>query len=375
MAPCALALDRVGGRGKAWVLGRIQPPFQAPGVGYGPLCPFSQPGLPCCLWVVPSPLSSGASPLQQGLGHPALTGCGIRGHQPPAVPAAPAGRRAAGGCFLLPGGPAHLLEQSLPAGAHPEGDRRPVTWKINRGPESPQAGPQPRQRPPFRQPWEWGQATDSPAHKGIQAGQTGLLSRGLGAQGPPRKGDSLGGPKSSWGPAGQTKAEAFGMRQVPPCPLQLPFRGISHDSLGRATYLCEQHRQEPEKFLYPVLSSWEYSRHVGKGHPSPAMAGLCRQAWPPSWALSSVSPHPPACPSGPPLSEQATYLHTPGLGQVLAVEPKQSPQVPGLCQAHPAGDIVKDAGAPAHARSQPIAKSFYIKSSIFHFPRRTDQLM
>ncbi|KAI5174417.1 Protein Atp6V1Fnb [Manis pentadactyla] len=91
------------------------------------------------------------------------------------------------------------------------------------------------------------------------------------------------------------------MRQVPPCPLQLPFRGISHDSLGCVTYLREQHRQEPEKFLYPVLSSWEYSRHVG--------------------------------------------------------------------------DIVKDAGAPAHARSQPIAKSFYIKSSIFHFPRRTDQLM
>lgn len=77
----------VCGRGKAWALGRIQAPFQAPGVGCGPLCPFSQLGLPCCLWVAPSPLSSRASPLQQGLGHPALTSCGIRGHQPPAAPA------------------------------------------------------------------------------------------------------------------------------------------------------------------------------------------------------------------------------------------------------------------------------------------------
>lgn len=39
----------------------------------------------------------------------------------------------------------------------------------------------------------------------------------------------------------------------------------------------------------------------------------------------------------------------------------------GLCCVP--GDIVKDAGAPPHASSQPIAKSFYIKSSIFHFPR------
>ncbi|XP_038204611.1 protein ATP6V1FNB [Arvicola amphibius] len=39
------------------------------------------------------------------------------------------------------------------------------------------------------------------------------------------------------------------------------------------------------------------------------------------------------------------------------------------------GDVMKDYDSPTHARSQSIAKSFYIKSSIFHIPRRTDDLM
>ncbi|CAO2637648.1 Protein ATP6V1FNB [Lemmus lemmus] len=39
------------------------------------------------------------------------------------------------------------------------------------------------------------------------------------------------------------------------------------------------------------------------------------------------------------------------------------------------GDVMKNYTTQAHARTQPITKSFYIKSSIFHIPRRTDELM
>ncbi|XP_025312379.3 protein ATP6V1FNB [Canis lupus dingo] len=92
------------------------------------------------------------------------------------------------------------------------------------------------------------------------------------------------------------------MRRAPPGTLKLLFQGISHDGQGRALYLRERHRQKPEeKFLYPVLSSWEYGWNIG--------------------------------------------------------------------------DVMKDARAPMYARCQPIMKVFYIKSSVFHFPRRTDQLI
>ncbi|KAM5315844.1 uncharacterized protein AAES06_020979 [Glossophaga mutica] len=39
------------------------------------------------------------------------------------------------------------------------------------------------------------------------------------------------------------------------------------------------------------------------------------------------------------------------------------------------GDAMKDTRPPVYARSQPITQTFYIKSGVFHFPRRTDQLM
>jgi hypothetical protein len=37
--------------------------------------------------------------------------------------------------------------------------------------------------------------------------------------------------------------------------------------------------------------------------------------------------------------------------------------------------IVKNSQPPAYARVQPITKAFYIKNSVFHIPRRSDQLM
>ncbi|XP_060058403.1 protein ATP6V1FNB [Erinaceus europaeus] len=39
------------------------------------------------------------------------------------------------------------------------------------------------------------------------------------------------------------------------------------------------------------------------------------------------------------------------------------------------GDVMKNASMPTHARVQPIAKTFYIKGSVFNFLRPTDQLM
>ena len=71
------------------------------------------------------------------------------------------------------------------------------------------------------------------------------------------------------------------MRQVPPCTLQLLFQGTSHDGQGRALCLQERYRQKPEeKFLYPIVSSWEYGWHMGKGHHPLAIPGLGRQAQP-----------------------------------------------------------------------------------------------
>ncbi|XP_016060985.1 PREDICTED: uncharacterized protein LOC107531460 [Miniopterus natalensis] len=39
------------------------------------------------------------------------------------------------------------------------------------------------------------------------------------------------------------------------------------------------------------------------------------------------------------------------------------------------GDAIKDTKPSVHARSQSITQTFYTKNSVFHFPRRTDQLM
>ncbi|MBZ3889235.1 hypothetical protein SUZIE_201810 [Sciurus carolinensis] len=39
------------------------------------------------------------------------------------------------------------------------------------------------------------------------------------------------------------------------------------------------------------------------------------------------------------------------------------------------GDAMRNFTIPEYARTQTITKTFYLKSSVFHFPRRTDQLM
>uniref|UniRef100_A0A5F5PWZ9 Sperm microtubule inner protein 1 C-terminal domain-containing protein n=1 Tax=Equus caballus TaxID=9796 RepID=A0A5F5PWZ9_HORSE len=188
-----------------------------------------------------------------------------------------------------------------------------VAWKINYGHKYPKEGPIPRKRlqqAPLRSALGVGPmpVTSSQDSKEVQAGwpeTKGVwdqLSRGVGVQDPPPKGDISEARGVTWGPAGQTKLEGLKMRQVPPSTLQLLFQGISHDGQGRALYLQERHRQKPEeKYPYPILSSWEYGWHVG--------------------------------------------------------------------------GAMEDTRAPTYARSQPITKTFYIKNTVFHIPRRTDQLM
>ncbi|XP_032179387.1 protein ATP6V1FNB isoform X1 [Mustela erminea] len=188
-----------------------------------------------------------------------------------------------------------------------------VTWKINYGHKYLKEGPMPRkrlQRAPLRLALGAGPlpATSAPESKEIwdgwpeTKGVRDQLSKGVGVQGPPPKGEKAWeAQRAPRGPAVQTRPGGLEMRQVPAGTLRLLFQGISHDGQGRASYLRERHRQKPEeKFLYPVLSSWEYGWHMG--------------------------------------------------------------------------DIMKDTRAPTYARCQPISKTFYIKSSVFHFPRRTDQL-
>lgn len=101
------------------------------------------------------------------------------------------------------------------------------------------------------------------------------------------------------------------MRRAPPGTLKLLFQGISHDGQGRALYLRERHRQKPEeKFLYPVLSSWEYGWNIGKGHHPVATPDPRGQARPSSPALS-CHPRAPAHPSGSPCREQGPRTFTP----------------------------------------------------------------
>ncbi|XP_053075148.1 protein ATP6V1FNB [Acinonyx jubatus] len=186
-----------------------------------------------------------------------------------------------------------------------------VAWKIHYGHKYLKGGPTPRkrvQRAPFGSALA---ATSSPESKEVQVGwpeSKGVrdqLSGGGGVQGPSPKGNKVWeAQRATQGPSVQPKPEGLEMRQVPPSTLQLFFQGLSHDGQGRALYLRERHRQKPEeKFLYPILSSWEYGWHMGDT------------------------------------------------------------------------GAMKDTRAPTYARRQPITKTFYIKSGVFHFPRRTDQLM
>lgn len=168
-----------------------------------------------------------------------------------------------------------------------------VTWKINYGHKYLKEGPVPRkrlQRAPLRLALGAGPlpATSAPESKEIRdgwpetKGVQDQLSKGVGVQGPPPKGEKAWeAQRDPRGPAVQTRPGVLEMRQVPASTLRLLFQGISHDGQGRASYLRERHRQKPEeKFLYPVLSSWEYGWHMGKGCHHLATPGLCWQAWP-----------------------------------------------------------------------------------------------
>lgn len=177
-----------------------------------------------------------------------------------------------------------------------------VAWNLKHGHKHPEAA-LPRKRPqkaPFRSVLGAGpsQATSAPDSKEVPAGWPetrglqGQLSRGVGVQGPAPKVDrGWQAQKPTRGPADQTKPVGSGMRQVPPSTLQLLFQGVSHDGQGRASYLRERYQQKPEeKFLYPIVSSWEYGWHMGKGHHPLAISGLGRQAqpWPSSHSSGSL---------------------------------------------------------------------------------------
>ncbi|XP_060095706.1 protein ATP6V1FNB [Heteronotia binoei] len=54
------------------------------------------------------------------------------------------------------------------------------------------------------------------------------------------------------------------MRAPTPQTTQLLYQGISYEGKGRQRYLKERSTKSPEeKFLYPVLSSWEYGWRLG----------------------------------------------------------------------------------------------------------------
>lgn len=162
-----------------------------------------------------------------------------------------------------------------------------VAWNINYGHKLPKEGPMPRkrlQRAPFRSALGVGPspATSSRDSKLETREVQDRLSRGVGVQGPQPKGDRVWeAQRATRGSTGQTKPEGLAMRQVPPSTLQLLFQGISHDGQGQDLYLQERHQQKlEEKFLYAILSSWEYGWHVGKGHHPLAIPGFLRQAQP-----------------------------------------------------------------------------------------------
>ncbi|XP_034853316.1 uncharacterized protein LOC118005503 [Mirounga leonina] len=133
-------------------------------------------------------------------------------------------------------------------------------WKINYGHKYLKEGPMPRKRlhrARLRLALGAGPlaVTSSPESKEVQDGRPETkgvrhqLSRGVGVQGSPPKGDKVWetqrGPQ---GPAVQTRPEGLEMRQVLPSTLQLLFQGISHDGQGRASYLRERHRRSRRSF-------------------------------------------------------------------------------------------------------------------------------
>ncbi|XP_058438050.1 uncharacterized protein LOC131424471 [Marmota monax] len=71
--------------------------------------------------------------------------------------------------------------------------------------------------------------------------------------------------------------------------------------------------------------------------------------------------------------KQAPFRSAPFFGWGGAGGRMVNPGHPGLCCVP--GDAMKNFTTSPYARTQTIAKTFYLKSSIFHLPRRTDQLM
>ncbi|XP_037654912.1 protein ATP6V1FNB [Choloepus didactylus] len=151
-----------------------------------------------------------------------------------------------------------------------------VAWNISYGHKYLKERPLPRKQPQQGPPRSASgpgpvPSTSSPDSKEVRGawpetkGLQSQLSRGVGVQGPPPKGDRVWDAQgAAQGAAGQTRPEGLEMRVVPPGILQLLFQGISHEGQGRARYLRERKRQQPrEKYRYPILSSWEYGWHVG----------------------------------------------------------------------------------------------------------------
>lgn len=289
--------DPPGVRGKGLgpesLWGRLQPPARPPGWAVGSLCSLSRPAGPSgCKHPVPERPSSAARPRQPYPGRQAQGG----GQNSP--PSAMRGPSASQRCSK-PQSQACWQERIRRETA------ARVAWTVTYGHKYPKEGPVPRkrlQRAPLRP------AASSPETEGLR----GQLSSGVGVRGPlPKEGRAWEAQRATGGLAAQTKPEGLEMRRAPPGTLKLLFQGISHDGQGRASYLRERHRQKPEeKFLYPVLSSWEYGWHIGKGHHHLATPDLRGQARPSSPALSCH-------PAGTGLSLRltlpragATHLHT-----------------------------------------------------------------
>ncbi|XP_064450710.1 uncharacterized protein LOC135364756 isoform X2 [Mirounga angustirostris] len=177
------------------------------------------------------------------------TGCGQKGASLPA-PSPPTAMRDLSTTQSRACWQEHIQKETTARGA----------WKINYGHKYLKEGPMPRKR---LQRARLGLAlgagplavTSSPESKEVQDGRPETkgvrhqLSRGVGVQGSPPKGDKVWetqrGPQ---GPAVQTRPEGLEMRQVPPSTLQLLFQGISHDGQGRASYLRERHRRSRRSF-------------------------------------------------------------------------------------------------------------------------------
>ncbi|XP_029324557.1 protein ATP6V1FNB [Mus caroli] len=61
--------------------------------------------------------------------------------------------------------------------------------------------------------------------------------------------------------------------------------------------------------------------------------------------------------------------------QVIPEKKYKYPMVSSWAYGWHVGDFMKDYRTPAHAKTHPITKSFYVKNGIFSRPRRSDDIM